>query len=289
MMCHLLSWLEVHKDWPEPEMYGACLQQAGAAALHTGSLPCHSCLALPSASDIPHTPPPHILPLTQDMRTPLAVTLATNVIHLVLSLLFIFPGHWGVTGAAASTSIAEWLAAATYLALGWGRRQELGLDPWPQMDVKKAWKQYLPFLQVRWWGGNGDRAGEDRLHISATQIAGWATALPLRLQHAAKLKPLLDCMAHCLPSSWVFRLLHFCTAGGRRGADAYCRAAGHQDAGVSGRHAPGPGLHCIAPSADAGEGPTTQALCVRSARALAGPLQGKWTGVHLGVAGRGQA
>lgn len=182
---------------------GPVYSRAGAAALHTGSLPCHSCLALPSGSDIPHTPLPHILPLTQDMRTPLAVTLATNVIHLVLSLLFIFPGHWGVTGAAASTSIAEWLAAATYLALGWGRRQELGLDPWPQMDVKKAWKQYLPFLQVRFWEWSGGRARGDCLHTGVTQRTGWATALLLRPHHAAMPNPLLHCMAHCLPSSWV--------------------------------------------------------------------------------------
>lgn len=152
--------------------------------LHTGSLPCHLCLALPSGSDIPYTPPLHILSRTQDMRTPLAVTLATNVIHLVLSLLFIFPGHWGVTGAAASTSIAEWLAAATYLALGWGRRQELGLDPWPQMDVRKAWKQYVPFLQVRGWRGSGDRVRgacciqmRTRGPAPASTLALWASAL----------------------------------------------------------------------------------------------------------------
>ena len=53
----------------------------------------------------------------QDMRTPLAVTAATNVLHLVLSLALIFPPAatgWeglGLTGAAWSTSVAEWLAA----------------------------------------------------------------------------------------------------------------------------------------------------------------------------------
>ena len=57
----------------------------------------------------------------QDMRTPLYVTLATNLAHLAMDLLLIFPwpgGGWagmGLPGAALSTSIAEWLAAGVFL------------------------------------------------------------------------------------------------------------------------------------------------------------------------------
>ncbi len=54
----------------------------------------------------------------------------------------------GLTGAAASTSIAEWLAAGTYLYLGWQRKEELQLWPLPELDPRKAWSSYLPFLQV---------------------------------------------------------------------------------------------------------------------------------------------
>ena len=47
----------------------------------------------------------------QDMRTPLALAAAANAVHLALSLALIFPGAMGLTGAALSTSVAEWLAA----------------------------------------------------------------------------------------------------------------------------------------------------------------------------------
>ncbi|KAG1676823.1 hypothetical protein FOA52_010332 [Chlamydomonas sp. UWO 241] len=82
-----------------------------------------------------------------DMRTPLAVTLATNALHLALSLAFIFPGGMGLSGAALSTSIAEWGAAGTYLYLGWQRREQLGLVPLPDIDPRRAWRSYVPFLQ----------------------------------------------------------------------------------------------------------------------------------------------
>lgn len=43
----------------------------------------------------------------------------------------------GLSGAALSTSIAEWGAAGTYLYLGWQRREQLGLVPLPDMDPRR--------------------------------------------------------------------------------------------------------------------------------------------------------
>jgi len=85
----------------------------------------------------------------QDMRTPLRLTLATNLLHLLLSLGLIFNAHMGLSGAALSTSIAEWMAAGAYLWLGWQRREELGLSgQLPAVDPRTTWKSYLPFVQA---------------------------------------------------------------------------------------------------------------------------------------------
>jgi MATE family multidrug resistance protein len=62
----------------------------------------------------------------QDMRTPLAITVAANAVNLGLDTVLIVGMGWGVAGAATATSVAEWLAAAAYLALLWRRRDDLG-------------------------------------------------------------------------------------------------------------------------------------------------------------------
>lgn len=69
----------------------------------------------------------------QDMRTPLTITLAANGINLALDIALIVGLGWGVKGAATATSVAEWVAAVSYLALLWRRREELG-----GLDVRKA-------------------------------------------------------------------------------------------------------------------------------------------------------
>ncbi|GAX78362.1 hypothetical protein CEUSTIGMA_g5804.t1 [Chlamydomonas eustigma] len=97
----------------------------------------------------------------QDMRTPLVISVATNVLHLFLSLILIFPlpgipgvaeggsMGMGLSGAAVSTSVAEWLAAGTYLYLMWGKRADLGLDSAPQLlNPGEAARQYTPFLKA---------------------------------------------------------------------------------------------------------------------------------------------
>eukprot|EP00955_Chlamydomonas_euryale_P054726 355922-Chlamydomonas_euryale.AAC.6 len=83
----------------------------------------------------------------QDMRTPLAVTVATNTLHLGASLALVLPaGGLGLDGAALSTVGAEWAAAGTYLALVWRRREDLGLNPLPEVNPAVAWRAYGPFV-----------------------------------------------------------------------------------------------------------------------------------------------
>ena len=40
------------------------------------------------------------------------------------------------------------LPPGTYLALIWGRRAQLGLDPLPTLHPSEAWQRYKPFLQA---------------------------------------------------------------------------------------------------------------------------------------------
>ncbi len=66
----------------------------------------------------------------QDMRTPLLVTLALNVVNLVLDPLFIFGFGWGLRGAALATLIAQWTGALWFVHLLLrSRRRELGIQP----------------------------------------------------------------------------------------------------------------------------------------------------------------
>lgn len=51
----------------------------------------------------------------QDMRTPLWITLAINLVNLVLDPLFIFGLGWGLEGAAIATVIAQWIGAGWFL------------------------------------------------------------------------------------------------------------------------------------------------------------------------------
>ena len=87
----------------------------------------------------------------QDMRTPLAITLAANAINLGLdTLLIVFLG-WGVKGAAAATTTAEWVAALAYLGVLYGRRDALGgLSPRLVLgsSLRAAADEMAPFLKA---------------------------------------------------------------------------------------------------------------------------------------------
>ena len=66
----------------------------------------------------------------QDTRTPLLVTLALNVVNLVLDPLFIFGFGWGLQGAALATLIAQWTGALWFVHLLLrSKRRELGIRP----------------------------------------------------------------------------------------------------------------------------------------------------------------
>jgi putative MATE family efflux protein len=80
----------------------------------------------------------------QDTRTPLRVTLALNVVNLVLDPLLIFGLGWGLTGAAWATVVAQWAGAAGFLYLILGPRRDLlaGVSRLPRPG------ELLPFLRV---------------------------------------------------------------------------------------------------------------------------------------------
>ena len=65
----------------------------------------------------------------QDTRTPLYVTIAMNVVNLVLDPILIFGLGMGIVGAAWATVIAQSIAATAFLVLMFGRdRSKLGLN-----------------------------------------------------------------------------------------------------------------------------------------------------------------
>lgn len=47
-----------------------------------------------------------------DMRTPLIVMIAANILNVILNLVFVYGADWGIAGAATGTVIAQWFAAA---------------------------------------------------------------------------------------------------------------------------------------------------------------------------------
>ena len=53
----------------------------------------------------------------QDTRTPFAIAIGSNVLNVVLELLFVYGFHWGIAGSAWGTVIAQSAAAIAYLAV----------------------------------------------------------------------------------------------------------------------------------------------------------------------------
>jgi putative MATE family efflux protein len=66
-----------------------------------------------------------------DTRTPLAVSVGSNTLNLVLELWLVLGLRWGLAGSALGTVIAKWVAAAAYTAIvvGMVRRAGVGLRP----------------------------------------------------------------------------------------------------------------------------------------------------------------
>lgn len=83
---------------------------------------------------------------TQNARGPLAILLTTNLLNVLLDVLFVFGLHWGVAGAAWASVIAEWSGALLGL---WLARRALrgyaGQLDWPAL---RRWLNWRPLLAV---------------------------------------------------------------------------------------------------------------------------------------------
>lgn len=82
----------------------------------------------------------------QNARAPLAIMLATNVVNVILVLLFVLGLEWGVTGAAIASVCAEWSGVLLGLLLVWKRLGSLsGKTDWGMM---RRWASWKPLLQT---------------------------------------------------------------------------------------------------------------------------------------------
>lgn len=127
-----------------------CSIHRGGPLLHPQRLLC-ACRAFASPAVLVGTVGMGVFRGLQDMRTPLAITLGTNAVNLALDTVLILGLGWGVRGAATATCTAEWLAAGVYLALLWGRREQLGgLHPGSLLGPKAAQtlEEFAPFLKA---------------------------------------------------------------------------------------------------------------------------------------------
>ena len=78
-----------------------------------------------------------------DTVTPLKVSLATNLLNLVLDPLLIFVSPLGFVGAAVATILSEAASGVTYLKLLLRRK----LSTWRLLVTPPPWKSILPILQ----------------------------------------------------------------------------------------------------------------------------------------------
>ncbi len=88
----------------------------------------------------------------QDMKTPLGITLSANAINLSLDVILILGLGWGVRGAACATTVAEWIAATSYLYFLWNRRDSLGGPKAPEamkrMTAGELVASFTPFFNA---------------------------------------------------------------------------------------------------------------------------------------------
>ena len=88
----------------------------------------------------------------QDMKTPLGITLSANAINLSLDVILILGLGWGVRGAACATTVAEWIAASSYLYCLWNRRDSLGGPAAPEammrMTTGELAASFTPFFNA---------------------------------------------------------------------------------------------------------------------------------------------
>ncbi|KAF1051917.1 MAG: DNA damage-inducible protein F [Stenotrophomonas maltophilia] len=83
---------------------------------------------------------------TQNARAPLAILLTTNIVNILLELLFVLKLGWGVAGAARASVIAEWSGLLLGLWLTRGAlRHYPGHADWSRL---RSWRTWLPLLTV---------------------------------------------------------------------------------------------------------------------------------------------
>ncbi|MBW5412423.1 MATE family efflux transporter [Pseudomonas sp. MAG002Y] len=83
---------------------------------------------------------------TQNARAPLAMLLTTNIVNLLLDVLFVFGFGWGIRGIAAATALAEWFGAGLGL---WLARQTLHhMAGAVRIARLKRWSTWRPLLAV---------------------------------------------------------------------------------------------------------------------------------------------
>lgn len=83
---------------------------------------------------------------TQNARGPLIILLTTNLLNVVLDLLFVLGLEWGVAGAAWASVIAEWSGALLGLWLArLALRRYGGQVDWPAL---RRWLSWRPLLAV---------------------------------------------------------------------------------------------------------------------------------------------
>lgn len=80
----------------------------------------------------------------QDTRTPLVIVLVLNAVNLVLDPLFIFGFGWGLAGAAWATVIAQYVGAAGFALLLFGRLRD-------RLEIRwylPGWTELRPFVKI---------------------------------------------------------------------------------------------------------------------------------------------
>lgn len=84
-----------------------------------------------------------------DTRTPLRVVIVSNVVNIVLELLFVYAFDWGVAGSAWGTVLAQWIAAAWLLGLIGRTVRATGAALRPAMDEARRLITIGRHLMVR--------------------------------------------------------------------------------------------------------------------------------------------
>ncbi len=83
----------------------------------------------------------------QNMRVPFWIMIGLNLVNVVLDALFIFGFGWGLQGAAWASVIAQYVGAASFVAILFAQRTAFQI---PLLLPKLS--EYASFLQIGWFG-----------------------------------------------------------------------------------------------------------------------------------------